>query len=278
MKSSDRAILAGLVVAGMIAAFWFVLLAPKREEASKLEDDVTALQQSVNEQEQLVAAAEQAREDFNANYRRLVVLGKAVPEDEDTSSLFVQLDKLAADSGVEFDTIVLNPSAAGAEAPPTAAAETTADGAEPPESSSEGGEPASASEAVSTEPTEAAAAGLPIGATVGPAGLPVMPYTIGLRGSFFELADFLEGVDRLVHSRHGRHVVDGRLVTIDGFGLTGDPEAGFKTLTASLEVTTFVTPADQGLTAGATPAGPPLDAPAPGAPTPASTTTPTPAP
>jgi Tfp pilus assembly protein PilO len=278
MKSSDRAILAGLVVAGLIAAFWFVLLSPKREEASKLEDDVAALQQSVNEQEQLVAAAEQAREDFNANYRRLVVLGKAVPEDEDTSSLFVQLGKLAADSGVEFDTIVLNASGTGAPAPASAAAETTVDGAAPPESSSEGEEPASAPAPVSTEPTEAAAAGLPIGATVGPAGLPVMPYTVGLRGSFFELADFLAGVDRLVHSRHGRDVVDGRLVTIDGFGLAGDPEDGFKTLTASLAVTTFVTPADQGLTAGATPAGPPAEVPAPGAPTPASTTTPSPAP
>ena len=278
MKSSDRAILAGLVVAGLIAAFWFVLLSPKREEASKLEDDVAALQQSVNEQEQLVAAAEQAREDFNANYRRLVVLGKAVPEDEDTSSLFVQLDKLAADSGVEFDTIVLNSNAAGEAAPPPAAAETTADGTAPPESTSEGAEATSAPEVVSTEPTEAAAAGLPIGATVGPAGLPVMPYTVGLRGSFFELADFLAGVDRLVHSRNGRDVVDGRLVTIDGFGLTGDPEEGFETLTASLAVTTFVTPADQGLTAGATSAGPPAEIPAPGAPTPASTTTPSPAP
>jgi Tfp pilus assembly protein PilO len=273
MKAANRSILAGLVIAGMIAVFWFVLLSPKREEAAKLEDEVTALQQSVSEQEQLVTAAEAAREDFDTNYRRLVVLGKAVPEDEDTSSLFVQLDKIAADTGVEFDTVVLNPDGAGESVQPSAASETTADNAEPGASTAEGSEPTS----VSAEPTEAAAAALPIGATVGPAGLPVMPYTIGIRGSFFELADFLAGVDELVHSRDGREVVDGRLVTINGFGISGDPETGFKTLTGSLVVTTFVTPSDQGLTAGATPAGPPA-VPAPGAPTPASTTTPSPAP
>jgi Tfp pilus assembly protein PilO len=276
MKATNRSILAGLVIAGLIAVFWFMVLSPKREEAAKLEDEVTALQQSVSEQEQLVAAAEAAREDFDTNYRRLVVLGKAVPEDEDTSSLFVQLDKLAADSGVEFETIVLNPDGTGEVAQPTAASETTADNADPAAGVSEGSEPAPAP--VSAEPTEAAAAALPIGATVGPAGLPVMPYTIGIRGSFFELADFLAGIDRLVHSRHGREVVDGRLVTINGFGITGDPEDGFKTLTASLVVTTFVTPSDQGLTAGATPAGPLADMPPPAAPTPASATTSNPAP
>ena len=65
-------------------------------------------------------------------------------------------------------------------------------------------------------------------------------------------------------------------MTIDGFGFKGDAEEGFETLTASLAVTTFVTPADQGLTAGATPTGPPLEVPTPGAPTPASTATPAP--
>jgi Tfp pilus assembly protein PilO len=276
MTASSRSILAGLIIAGLIAVFWFMVLSPKRDEAAKLEDDVAALQQSVSEQEQLVAAAEAAREDFDTNYRRLVVLGKAVPEDEDTSSLFVQLDKLAADSGVDFDTIVLNPDGTGEAVQPSAASETTADSAQPAAGASEGFEPTPAP--VSAEPTEAAAAALPIGATVGPAGLPVMPYTIGIRGSFFELADFLAGVDRLVHMRHGRDVVDGRLVTINGFGITGDPEDGFKTLTGSLVVTTFVTPADQGLTAGATPAGPPADVPTSGTPTPASTTTSNPAP
>jgi Tfp pilus assembly protein PilO len=271
MRSADRAVLAGLLIAGLIAAFWFVILSPKRDEASKLSDEVAALEESVATQEQLVAEAQQARDDFDRNYQRLVVLGKAVPEDEDTSSMFVQLQEIAERSSVEFAAIELVPGNASAAPVATPAQETTTDQAQPADSGSEQAPP---SQQGSAPATEAAAADLPIGATVGPAGLPVMPYKLRLRGSFFELADFLAGVDRLVHSRRGRDVVDGRLITIDGFGLAGNEEEGFEVLTASLALTTFLTPADQGLTAGATPAGPAVLE--PGAPTPASNTTPAP--
>jgi Tfp pilus assembly protein PilO len=271
VKSTDRGILAGLAIAGLIAVFWFMVLSPKRDEVAKLDDEVAALQDSVAAQEQLVAAGRQAQDDFNSNYQRLVVLGKAVPEDEDTSSLFVQLQQIAKGAGVEFDAIELVSGAGTGDAAPAPAEQTTTDQEQSESSSSES---APAPEAAPAAATEAAAASLPIGAAVGPAGLPVMPYKLSLRGSFFELADFLAGVDRLVHSRHGRDLVDGRLITVDGFGLAGDEAEGFEVLSASLSVTTFLTPADQGLTAGATPAGPAV--PEPGAPTPASNTTPAP--
>jgi Tfp pilus assembly protein PilO len=265
----DRTILAGIAIAGLIAAFWFVVLSPKRDEASKLSDEVATLEESVAAQEQLVADGRQAQDDFNTNYQRLVVLGKAVPEDEDTSSLFVQLEEIAEDAGVAFDAIELVPGAGATAAAPAPAEETTTDQSQ---SESSGSEPAP--EPTPAPATEAAAAGLPIGATVGPAGLAVMPYKLSIRGSFFELADFLAGVDRLVHSRHGKDVVDGRLITLDGFGLAGNEEEGFEVLDASLGLTTYLTPADEGLTAGATPSGPSV--PTPGTPTPASNTTPTP--
>jgi Tfp pilus assembly protein PilO len=270
VKSTDRAILAGLAIAGLIAVFWFMVLSPKRDEVAKLDDEVAALQDSVAAQEELVAAGRQAQEDFNSNYQRLVVLGKAVPEDEDTSSLFVQLQEIAEGAGVEFDAIELASGTGTGDAAP-APEQTTTDQAQSESSSTES---APAPEAAPAVATEAAAASLPIGAAVGPAGLPVMPYKLSLRGSFFELADFLAGVDRLVHSRHGRGVVDGRLITVDGFGLAGDEAEGFEVLSASLSVTTFLTPPDQGLTAGATQAGPAV--PEAGAPTPASNTTPVP--
>jgi Tfp pilus assembly protein PilO len=271
MRVADRTILAGLGIAGLIAAFWFVVLSPKRDEVAKMDDEVAALQDSVATQEQLVADGRQAQDDFNRNYQRLVVLGKAVPEDEDTSSLFLQLQEIAQGAGVEFDAIELVPGGDAAAAVPAPAEQTTTDQAQSEAASSE---PTPQPEPAPAAPTEAAAAGLPIGATVGPAGLGVMPYKLSLRGSFFELADFLAGVDRFVHSRHGRDVVGGRLLTIDGFGLKGSQEEGFEVLSASLAVTSFLTPADQGLTAGATPAGPAV--PAPGAATPASNTAPTP--
>jgi hypothetical protein len=130
--------------------------------------------------------------------------------------------------------------------------------------------------AVPAVPTEASAATLPIGASVGPAGLAVMPYDLSFTGGFFEIADFMRRVDSLVHMQHGLPGVNGRLVTVDGFTLS--PETSMSTttsttvkatpqLTAALTVTTYLTPADQGITAGATPSGP-----APATATPASTT------
>jgi hypothetical protein len=111
---------------------------------------------------------------------------------------------------------------------------------------------------------------------VGPAGLPVMPYTLKFTGGFFQIANFLQSLDGMVHSHHGLIDVNGRLLTVDAFSLTPvESEQGsfnpIPTLTASLSVTSYVTPADQGITAGASPTGP-----ASATPTPAVTTTPAP--
>lgn len=265
MRSVDRTILIGVGLLGLIAAFWFLVLSPKRDEAAKLETEVATLQDAVEAQEQLAAAGEAAEESFDENYESLVVLGKAVPSDSDTSSLFVELNELAGDAGTQLDSIELTTGSGSAVAatPPPPVTETTTD---PPE-----GAPAEAA-AEATAPTtpvaatETAAASLPIGATVGPAGLPVMPYDLKLSGSFFELADFLKSVDDLVGFADADPSVSGRLLTIDAFSLkpesstTGAPIDGTSSsdaLAANLSITSYVTPADQGLTAGASPAGPP---------------------
>ncbi len=46
--------------------------------------------------------------------------------------------------------------------------------------------------------TEASAAALPIGAVVGPAGLPTLPVHLNFQGGFFDIANFIGGVDGLV--------------------------------------------------------------------------------
>jgi Tfp pilus assembly protein PilO len=83
-----------------------------------------------------------------------------------------------------------------------------------------------------------------------------MPYTLSFSGNFFQIADFIEGIDSLVHARPSKVAVDGRLVTLDGFALTGAAEEGFPQLSASFAVTTYLIPPGQGLTAGATPTTP----------------------
>ena len=66
----------------------------------------------------------------------------------------------------------------------------------------------------------------------------------------------------MVHMPHGEVDVNGRLLTVDGFALAPEQSAAgaslsaTPTLTADLSVTTYLTPADQGITAGATLSGP----------------------
>ena len=84
MKGTDRIVLFSLAMVGLLAAFYFMILSPKRQEASKLGDEVTQLQASIDQQNQVAQFAEQARQDFPRYYGRLVVLGKAVPPSRPT--------------------------------------------------------------------------------------------------------------------------------------------------------------------------------------------------
>jgi len=282
---SDRIAMAAVAMLAVVGAFYLLVLSPKREEASKLEEDVAQLRQTIDQEKQVVAFAEEARKEFPTYYGRLVVLGKAAPEQGDSASLIVQVNRISRKAKVDFQQIKLGqatstgptptpaltqgdnsstpssgapasgstPPAAGTTPPPAAGTTPPAGGTAP----APGSTPASTT-ATPAPATEASAATLPIGATVGPAGLPVIPYELLFRGRFFQVADFIEGIDELVHIRDPKQkiVADGRLLTIDGFALGGDQKAGFPTLTANFSVTSYSTPPDQGLMAGATPTGP----------------------
>jgi hypothetical protein len=253
MRAFDRSILIALPLVALVAAFWLLVLSPKREEASKLGEDVASLESEVSELEQAAEFAEQAKSDFPRDYAELVTLGKAVPQDDDTSSLLAQLSGISQRAGVDFRSLELAEGASGSAASPAPAPAPTGETA-PPAGEATGAEAAPTAETAS--PTEAAAATLPIGATVGPAGLPVMPYKLQFLGDFFHVANFIEGLDGTVTTKDGPVSVDGRLMTIDGFSLAQDSAKGFPSLVANFAVTTYVTPSTEGLTAGASPAGP----------------------
>lgn len=290
MKATDRTIMIGLLMLGLVAGFWFLVLAPKRERASELQTQIEEVRASVEQQEQLATFAEQAKDEYDDNYRQLIVLGKAVPEDDDTATLFEQLNALSAKAGVQFRDIELNTTAQSAAPPAPAPAPAPTDSSLPtePSTSTPAATPA-AEPAPVTDPaaiaaaTEAAAAALPIGATVGAAGLPVMPYKVVFRGDFFDVAGILAGVDDLVHADDEGVRVGGRLLTVDGFNVEQDPGSGFPSLKASVVLTSYVVPAAQGLLGGATPTAPAAGVPAlasasplPATTTPTTTTAPTP--
>ena len=246
MSASNRMIVSIFAIAALAIAFWVLLLGPKREEASKLSADEGQLRVALSETEAKLATAEEAKREFPQDYRQLVALGQAAPAGDETSSLLVELNRIADSSNVRFESFVLNGAGESGETATAPVPESTPAGA-----------PSSAVPASATvPPTEVAASLLPLGAAIGPAGLAVMPYSLTFTGDFFEVADFIKGIDSLVDTGKSKLMVDGRLVTLDGFALSLSEEGSQTQLNAAFAVTTYLTPPSQGVTAGATPAEP----------------------
>jgi len=256
MKGSARPIVGILLVAAAAIAFWTLALSPKREEADKLDTQVEGLSVSVESARSELAQATGARRTFPTAYHQLVELGQAVPATDETPSLLIELQALAVHSGVSFENIQLEGEGEAAVEPVAEAPTTT------PEAGSSTGTPA----AEVVPATEVEAALMPLGASIGGAGLAVMPYSLTFRGSFFNIANFIGAVDGLVRSGKAAMTVDGRLVTINGFSLAtgstegaeggGEETGGPTELSATFNVTTYLTPPGQGVTAGATPSAP----------------------
>lgn len=230
-KRTNLVVVAMLVVGALAAAFWMLLLSPKREEAQKLSGQIETVESSLSQHRSEAAAAAAAKRSFPQDYARLVVIGKAVPSGDETASLLVQLNHLAKKAGASFETLSLE--------------------------SAEGEVPAEAASGGSVSPTEAEASLLPLGATIGSAGLAVMPYSLTFEGDFFQIASFFERLDNLVKTTNADVAVNGRLITVGSFSLSpGEAVGDSALLSADVSVTTYLTPPGEGLTAGASPGGP----------------------
>ena len=253
MSASNRLIVAMLVTVALAIGFWILLLGPKRQEASDLGGTAAELKQSLATDRVQVSEALTARKGFPHDYQKLVVLGKAVPSDDETASLLVSLTHVSGKAGVSFREIELKAGESAAAAPEAAL---------PPEAAPSSAVPASAPAPVA--PTETAAATLPLGASIGPAGLDVMPYSLKFIGRFSHVADFIQGLDSMVKTANSKVKVDGRLITVNGFSLSSTQVLPFPFVQADFSVTTYLTPPGQGTTP---------EAPSPVTATPASTTT-----
>jgi Tfp pilus assembly protein PilO len=118
LTPTNRAIIAVVVVAALGVAFWVLALGPKREEAKELGAQVEKAESSLAEHQAEVSEALEARSEFSSDYRQLVVLGKAVPGDDDTASLLVQLNRIGDRTGNRFTDFALNAQAAPKRRPP----------------------------------------------------------------------------------------------------------------------------------------------------------------
>ena len=224
MTTRDRTVLVVLVALALVIGSWFVLVQPKRSEASKLQGEITTAQAALSQAQAQVSSGESAKKAYAALYASLARLGEAVPTDDDVPSLIYQLQAAATASKVDFKDFVLTPGGGTTSAPAPAVA-TGATGA-----TGTAGVPA------------ATPAALAPGVQYGSAGIPIEPFTFTFDGNYFHLADFLGRLERFVTAANNQILVHGRLMTLNAISLGPAPQ-GFPEIAVSINATTYLDPA-----------------------------------
>jgi Tfp pilus assembly protein PilO len=308
LTDRDRKLLTALVPLVLLGAFWFLLLTPKRQEATTAGDELAQQEERRDAARAAAASASNATTTFKADYATIVRLGKAIPANVDMPSLLVQLERAAEGTGIRFTSVATGDrQSLPVAAPESDESDGSTGGSEGSTPASEaGGQPAQSAPGAATESANEAAetadqqtdtqtsvaakeGGLPVGggpagagATAAsggaaPAGLETVPLELQFVGDFFGLADFFHDVKRFVRVANQDVAVGGRLITIEGFRWSSDPEI-FPRLQVEMTATIYLSPKAQGTTAGATPLGPgsstsPTPTPADEAPAPAASPT-----
>ena len=227
MTQRDRIVVSVLAALALLAAFWFLALAPKRKTAGDLGTKLASAQQQIDQANSSIAGYRAAKATYRSDYATVARLGKAVPTDDDVPSLVYQLESAAKRTGVDFRAVKVGGSGAAATPAPPAA---------------------------SADPTQAATATLPPGASVGSAGFPTMPFSFTFQGNFFHLSTFFDRLQRFIVAKRKTLLVSGRLLSVDAIALSS--AGAFPRMQATVSATAYLLPVDQGLTAGATPTTP----------------------
>ena len=223
MSTRDRTILGVVCLVVAIVAPYLLVISPKRAQASKLQTQINAVQAQLASVQQQLAEGERARAAFASSYTTLVRLGEAVPTDDNTPSLIYQLQAAAKQTGIQFQSLTFNAGQGGGSS--------------------------------SSNSSSAAAGALPPGATVGPAGFPVEPFTFTFTGNFFHLANFLGRLQKFVTATNKKVSVSGRLMSLNGITFAPNTTSSAQ-IQATIAATTYLLPASEGLLNGATPSGP----------------------
>jgi Tfp pilus assembly protein PilO len=181
MMSRDRIVILVVIGVALLGGFWFAVLGPKRAEAGRLSAQLATEQQRLDKAQSSAAGVQRAKDQYAADYAAVANLGKAVPVDPNVPSLLYQLDAESKNAKVAFDSISVGGGGTGA--------------------------------------TPAAAASPATGASALPGGVTSAPFNFTFTGSFFDLQDLLDRINRFVTARNGAVQVSGRLLTIDDISL-----------------------------------------------------------
>jgi Tfp pilus assembly protein PilO len=223
MSRNIRLLLGVVLIAAAAGGYWKLLLAPKRADAAELSNQISIAQAEVQQAQTEFASYQKAKSEYRDNYAKVVRLGKAVPADDDTRSLVVQVDTAAKRSGVDFDNIDL---VAGSGASTT-----------------------------SNVATAQSTTGLPPGAVSG-GSFAIMPFALSFTGEFDSLSRFFSRLERFVTVDGEKISVDGRLLRVDKIMLK-PADTGWPGISAAVGVNAYVVPQSSDPAAGATAQTPP---------------------
>jgi Tfp pilus assembly protein PilO len=219
MTRSNKILLSVVALGAAIAAFYFFVLSPKREEVAKLDTDIAAQQAEIEQARLTLAGYEQAKKTYKKNYATLARLGKAVPADDDVRSLMVQLESTADRSGVTFEKIEM--------------------------ANNLGGETTDASAPAAGE-LAAAPGTVPVAGGV----LSAMPFSFSFTGSYFDLTAFFARLEHYVSLNNRKLDSTGRLMRLESISITPS-SLGFPDMLAEINAATYLVPPVQGVEAGA---------------------------
>jgi len=260
MSDRDKKILLGLIPLLMIAAFWFLAYKPKQDEAATAQSALESAQADQDTAESQAASVSSAKKGFGDDYTTIVRLGKAVPANVDMPSLLLQLDRAARGTHISFDQISTGERAtvtATAQATDTTTSTPAKAGSAPGQQAQNAQSGVNQANATNQANANTANGTPPDGSTTSTGGaLESVPLTFSFNGTYFDLANFFHRMKRFVKVVNtGDIVVRGRLMTIDSFSFKTSQQ-GFPYLTASVSSTVYLAPKAEGVSAGATPAGP----------------------
>ena len=219
-----KVLIPAVVAVAAIAAFWFLVLAPKREEITKLDADVAAQEAKADQAEQLAATYRTAKDSYRENYTTIARLGKAVPADDDVRSLLVQIDATAKKSKVNFRSLSVERRRLG-----RSRGGEQHDGRARPRAGLGPGRAAPASRRCRSPSPSAAASS--------------------------RLSDFFQRLEHFVTVQNEDIDVTGRLLLLGSIAIT--PDSGdLGKLEAQIGAASYLLPPTQGLTGGASPQAP----------------------
>jgi Tfp pilus assembly protein PilO len=105
MTGRDRIVIIAIATLAILAAVWLLAVSPEREQASKLDAQVSAASATLATAEGQVASARGDQARYAAAYSSVVSLGKAVPASQEVPALIYQLDQASNRKHVEFASI-----------------------------------------------------------------------------------------------------------------------------------------------------------------------------